>query len=217
MRRYYLKTSFCKDYSLKQANKLLIYKDAECRVQTSYDSLIHRNEVRVYDSTTYETRTSVSACLADDIPSAEQILFFRTRQILYYDSIKVQFGLRTLAIASMRKVLNEAGKIVDWTPLFWMKATDLTEKRRLSDESITWAAQISSYNGINLRKDSTKLLKQPDEYTPKNPLFRAFYEDEKISFYKPNGKDMTTKFDLAERKEFFEGRDTILTIDPITY
>jgi Gliding motility associated protein GldN len=196
-----------------QADKLLIYKDAECELLTSYENLIHRNEVRVDDSTTYETRT----CVSYDIPSAKQMLFFRTRQILYYDSIKVQFGLRTLAIAPMTKVLNEAGEIINWKPLFWMKATDLTEKRRLSDESITWAAQISSHNDIDLRKDSTKLLKSSDDYSPKQPLFRAFYEDEKISFYKPNGKDMTTKFDLAERKEFFEGRDTILTINPTNY
>jgi hypothetical protein len=68
-----------------------------------------------------------------------------------------------------------------------------------------------------LRKDSTKLLKLSDDYSPKSSIFQAFVNAKKIPFYKPNGTEMTTKYSFAERKDFYYGRDTIETIDPTTY
>jgi hypothetical protein len=187
--------------------KLTIFKRADCKESMNYDDICK------FDSLVGSNNKIIVR--RNEIP-VKNIPFFRAHQILFYDSSKVQFGLRTLAIAIIGYIYDENNQVIS-KPVFWIKVADLTEQKHLSNSSITWAKRINFYNGIDLRKDSIRILKQSDEYTPKYPLFRAFHKNDKVSFYKHNGTEITTRYSLAERKHFFEGRDTLETIDPTTY
>jgi hypothetical protein len=200
---------------LAKAEKLTIYKDDRCTQEVSYeiasgwlDTLIITNP------TTYEPRT---CSLGRGWISYEDILFFRAHQILYYDSSKVQFGLRTLAIAPMRKVTDERGEIVNWQPIFWLKVTDLKEKRNLSDGSIMWAKRMTLIDGVPLKSDSVKILKKTGENMPLTHLCKQLFTNPEIPFYRADEVPIKTTYNMTERENLFIERDSISTIEPTTY
>jgi hypothetical protein len=200
---------------LAKTDKLAIYKDDKCTQPTTYGKASGSvDTIDLEDVTTYETKTCT---MGKGWIRDEQILFFRAHQILYYDSSKVQFGLRTLSIAPMMKQTDEAGVIVAWKPLFWMKVTDLVEKRHLSDESIIWAKRMSLFNGVPFNADSVKILKKTDDNMPISHLCQAVLTNPQIPFYETNSIEIKTQCTKVERMEIFIQRDTVVSIEPIHY
>jgi hypothetical protein len=191
---------------LAKAEKLTIYKDDRCTQEVSYSSVISWiDSFRFIEPTTYDNRCRLGASFIAE----EDILFFRAHQILYYDSKKVQFGLRTLAIAPMKQIRNDTGAFMYWIPIFWIKVSDLKEKRVLSDESITWAKGMTLINGVALKADSVKILKQMSDSVPIAPLFQAVLTKPNIPFYRTDSMPIRVKYSLIERQKLFINRDTI--------
>ncbi len=140
------------------------------------------------------------------------ILFFRARQIIYYDVKKAQFGLKTLAIAPMVTDYHYKDGFRGWKPLFWIKVTDLSKKRELTNDNITWAAQMNLFNGIELHADSIKVLKKTGTDEPMSSLFQTFSSNSKIPFYK-EGFASNEKWDMLEREGYLMARDTMIDMD----
>jgi hypothetical protein len=198
---------------LAKAEKLTIYKDDRCTQEVSYSSVISWiDSFRFIEPTTYY----VNRCrLGANFIAEEDILFFRAHQILYYDSSKVQFSLRTLAVAPMKQIRNDTGAFMYWIPIFWLKVSDLKEKRVLSDESITWAKGMTLVNGVALKADSVKILKQMSDSIPIAPLFQAVLTKPNIPFYRPDSLPLWVKYTFAETQKLFIRRDTACSgIDP---
>jgi Gliding motility associated protein GldN len=199
---------------LAQNKKISIYKDDKCTQPVSYEIASGGIDTStLHDPTTYETKCTLGRGYVD----IESLIFFRAHQIFYYDSAKIQFGLRTLAIAPMRREANERGETIGWMPLFWIKVTDLKEKRNLSDESVTWAKRMILTNGVLLKTDSVKVLKTFGENEPVASLFHAIKKKPEIPFYDPYYGSIKTEFSATRRADFFTAKDTAKPFDIETY
>jgi hypothetical protein len=199
---------------LAQNKKISIYKDDKCTQPVSYEIASGGIDTSTWsDPTTYETGCSLGRGYVD----IERLLFFRAHQIIYYDSAKIQFGLRTVAIAPMTSIANERGEITGWRPLFWIKVTDLKENRNLSDESITWAKRMILTNGVSLKADNVKILKRFGENEPVASLFYAIKSKPKIPFYDSYYSSIKTEFNTTQRADFFTEKDSSKPFDITTY
>lgn len=197
---------------LAKADKLPIYKDDQCTQPISY-AMASRDIDTVTESKIYEWRCN----LGTGQVFAESLMFFRAHQVLYYDSVNIQFGLRILAIAPMRIQRNQMAETMAWKPLFWMKVTDLKEKRNLSDESVTWAKRMTLIDGVALKADSVKILKQTSDNMPLIHLCKEVLTNPEIPFYKADDAPIRTTYNMDERKNLFIQRDSTFTIDRVTY
>jgi Gliding motility associated protein GldN len=198
---------------LAQNGKIPIYKDDKCTQPVSYEIASGEKDTDELGGIVYETKCT----LGKGYMTAEYMIFFRAHQILYYDSSKVQFGLRTLAIAPMLRQTDEKGETTGWKPLFWIKVTDLKEKRNLSDESITWAKRMILTNGVSLKADNVKILKTFGKNEPAASLFQAIKKKAEIPFYDSYDTSIKTKFSMARRGDFFTERDSSKPFDITTY
>ena len=194
------------NYILEAVKKgeIVMYKDANCAIVHPIDDLVRLDT----SQNCFNINPFAPSFFVYKIyPEGEDVYFFRARQVLYYNSKTVQFGLRTIAIAPMKRETNEAGEIVAWKPLFWMKVTDLSKKHNLSDDAVIWAKQMNLRDGVALKADSVKVLKQINDSVPIAPLFQAFLTKPKIPFYKPDS--LWARYSLNERQKLFIQRDTI--------
>jgi Gliding motility associated protein GldN len=189
--------------------QLKIYQDENCKIETSYDAICPHDSISSVNPYTYEYEVKVMAVLP-----FIKLSLFQAHQILFYNAKKAQFNLRTLGIAFMIKSYG----IKDLYPLFWIKATDLSKKRRLLNKSITWAKRLTK--GLDISADSSKILKKTTHNEPLLSFYSALFGEKiKIPIYKPNGTEMKTKFSQSEKRELFSRMqiDTIDAIDPTTY
>ncbi len=193
--------------------KVQIYKDADCKHDISYNDVCHFDTVNIQDPINYEEKVRV----VRNEPFPEQILFFRTRQVVYYNAKEAQFGLRTLAVGPMTKVLNNEGILIDWKPLFWIKVTDLTKKRKLTESNITWAARMKMSNGIALTEENeVKVLKKVGDNMPMSHLFNVLEQNPKVPFYTVEESNPKMKYTFEERFRLINYADTIIEINPIS-
>jgi hypothetical protein len=183
-----------------KASKLNIYNDVDCKNRINYDDICR------FDTIFEGSKLKVER----HEPSAEDHPFFRARQVVFYDSSKVQFGLKTLAVALMYKYTNEDNQPAGWRPAFWIKASDSNKKPKLSNVSITWAKSIR--HEISLRADSIKFLKEKKYWVLMDTLLQAVVNKHNIPFYEAEGK----KLNMIERAKLYSRSDTISVIDPIT-
>jgi hypothetical protein len=189
--------------------KVPIYKDSLCKIVMLPKDLLETDTLPGGDPITFEQKIKVVSFY----PAIEYILFFRARQVFFFDEKKAQFGLRTLAVAPMKRVFTETGEPTGWKPLFWMKATDLTQKGKLTDNAITWAAQMNLFEGMAINADSSnKILKQTGVDAPFASLFKTLLNNPKIPFYKFDSFDAKEKLNMLEREGCLFSRDTM--IDP---
>jgi hypothetical protein len=198
---------------LAQNKKIPIYKDDKCTQTVSYEIASGEKDTDDLGQIVYE----LGCTMGKGWIIYYDLLVFRAHQILYYDSSKVQFGLRTLAIAPMLRQANERGETTGWKPLFWIKITDLKEKRNLSDESITWAKRMILTNGVPLKADSVKILKSFGDNEPIASLFHAIKKKSEIPFYNTYYTSIKTPFTITRRAEFFTSQDTAKPYNIETY
>ncbi len=199
-----------------QEGKMAFYDDADCKTPLSPNALMRFDTIE-RESMTYERKFMV---IVKVIPY-DDILFFRARQVVFYDSKTAQFGLRTLTIAPMVKKLNNTGDFIGWKPLFWIKATDLPNPQKLTNDDVTWAARMVLSGGMPIKEDiederPIKVLKMMGD-APIIHQIKAFEENAKVPFYKIESSNPTEKFSFAERTRTLSSIDTILQIDPVTY
>ena len=192
--------------------KVNIFSDSDCQINISNKDIFQSKDTTsmTIDPITYETKYNVSI----NYLSFNNISFFRVHQIIYYDIIKHQFGLRTLAIAPMVK----NWKRNTFYPLFWFKATDLPQSRNLNDISITWASRMNLKEGIILNDEDNnyKTIKSIGEYPAIKSLFDDFTSNFKIPFYKTHNLVIKDTFEFSERQTMLMRRETINVIDPTT-
>jgi hypothetical protein len=89
--------------AVKNPNSV-IYKDANCQNPILYDSICEFESIcQMFDP----DQSYKGPKFFRHEPNPESVVFFKAHQILYYDSKKVQFGLRTIAIAPMIKKYDD--------------------------------------------------------------------------------------------------------------
>ena len=180
--------------------QITCYADEDCKIEHP-NWYSGTDTIMQIDPTTYKEELKVvySSIWAGSFS------VFRARQIIYYNTKNAQFGLRTLAIAPMDKKWRN-GKLVD-VPYFWIKVTDLAKKRKLTDNNITWAAQMRLHKGFELNPDSIKILKKTSDFEPIRSLFQTFSKNPKIPFYKDFM--LNEKWEMVERKRFLMAPDSM--------
>jgi hypothetical protein len=195
--------------------KIPIYKDSLCKIAILPKDLMWTDTLLTVDPVTYEQKIKVVSYYN---PQLESILFFRARQVVFYNSKKAQYGLRTLAVAPMVAATDIEGNFTHWKPTFWIKVTDLTKKKKLNDNDITWASRMTLSGGIKIRLDDTiKIVKTIGETLPMTHLFEAVEKNPKVPIYRIEDPNPKEKFTMNERFNLLTRTDTIMTIDPITY
>lgn len=193
--------------------QLRIYSDANCKIPITYDAICRHDSIQHINPATYEQDVKV----VSGLPWLGKFSGFQIRQIIFYNAKKVQFGVRTVSIALLARWYDADNEVFRAHPWFYVKAEDLTKKRRLSDKSITWASRLNLINGVVLRSDSTKILKKIGDNMPISALFDAFKAKPKIPFYKMNDVEPNIKYSKSERSNYFIQYDTLTSIDPISY
>ena len=128
-----------------KSGKTPIYKDSDCKIVTKYDSIRIIDTIVSVDTNTHKPKIMV----VEQGINPWDIFVFRARQVIFYDAEKVQFGLRTLAVAPIFIKKKEGEKSI-WQPLFWIKATDIPKSRNLRDKNITWAQRMYFSKGVLL-------------------------------------------------------------------
>lgn len=188
------------------------YKDIDCKIENINWQPNPMDTILQIDPTTYEEKVKVVySCF-----SFTNILFFRARQIVYYDSKKAQFGLQTLAVAPMVMDYHYKDGFRGWKPLFWIKVTDLKKKRQLIDKDITWAARMNLSNGMSLTGSDVKVLKSVGENIPIGHLFDVLEQNPKVPFYTVEESNPKIKYTFEERYRLINYADTIIAMNPNT-
>jgi Gliding motility associated protein GldN len=202
---------FALQYELLKAVKkkeIVIYEDPNCKTIMQPKNLLKIDSITLCDPNIWEAQYRIRESPYNE----EDVIFFRAHQVMFYDAKRVQFGLRTIALAPMVKVYNSKYIQFEWKPLFWMKVTDLTKKRNLSNDGITWAKRMSLHYGVALKADSVKILKQMSDSVPIAPLFQAFLTKPNIPFYRSDSMPLWVKHTPTEKQKLFIQRDTITCI-----
>lgn len=196
--------------------KIIVYQDSNCTKQLNSKNLFGEDLITQMNPYSYESETKVIPCQI----SYAHIVCFRTRQVVYYNAKKAQFGLRTIAIAPICSydcfVNNKF--IPRNSPLFWFKPQNLNKTQRLSKKNITWASRMSFVNGLSIHSDSVKILKKIAEEMPLAHLFSAVKTNRRLPFYQNlTGIEPRKKISFEERKNMFSHTDTLRILDPLTY
>jgi hypothetical protein len=118
-----------KTFSDRDCKKRLTNKAA---LTTGIERVWPDNETEI-DPITYETRF-------DNIyrHTYNDVMFYRARQVIYYNVYTAQFQLRVLAIAPLINIpINDSTNLYRFEPLFWFKPE--MGKPSIHSENITWA------------------------------------------------------------------------------
>lgn len=198
--------------------QLPIFDDENLKQKQSYKIITNADIITEIDPITFLTRVKV---VVNNL-YIPNILLFRAKQIIFYNSKKAQFGMRTLAVAPIynyRDYDYNTNLVVNTPkPLFWFKPQDLNKTQRLSKKNITWAKRMSLVNGLAIHSDSVKILKKVAESMPLAHLFLAVKTNRRLPFYKnETGIEPRKKIPFEERKNMFSRNDTLRILDPLTY
>jgi Gliding motility associated protein GldN len=184
-----------------------IYKDVDCLQKTSFDSVNQRHHDSVESIQMNEPieYSSIIKCTfgRENKINLNNVPFFRAHQIIFYDSLNAQFGLKTIAIAPVIAIYDNNNKI-SWHPLFWMKASDLNIKKDLSDKNIIWAGQLRKK--LPFKSDNVTTLKQANIEEPRKSFFEAARLKLNIPFYDSYTRIMDKRETVMlpeERKKLF--------------
>lgn len=198
--------------------QLPIFDDENLKQKQSYKIITNADIITEIDPITFLTRVKV---VVNNL-YIPNILLFRAKQIIFYNSKKAQFGMRTLAVAPIynyRDYDYNTNLVINTPkPLFWFKPQDLNKTQRLSKKNITWAKRMSFVNGLSIHSDSVKILKKVADNMPLAHLFSAVKTNRRLPFYKnETGIEPRKKIPFEERKNMFSRNDTLRILDPLTY
>jgi Gliding motility associated protein GldN len=193
---------------------LTIYQDSNCTIPKTYKSL---NSIDTISMFTPEPNSSGVKIIENEIDPSS-IYIFRARQIVYFNAKKIQFGLRTISIALIKKIADEQGNLLEWKTICWIKATDILKENDLNDKDITWAQHNSLSNGVlisgyNFKNTLAKTLKATSDTMPMWNLQNALIERPDIPFYNIESSNPKTKLDSQERYNLHTQTDTITTLE----
>ena len=146
----------------------------------------------------------------------ERIVGFKARQVVYYNTKKARFDMRTVAVAPIF-IFNYSkgdGLLQRCQPLFWFKPQDLTHTQRLSKKSITWARRMDFSSGISMNADSLTILKHTTKTNPIDDLLTVFENKPRTPFYKrEDGLNPSKKISFDDRKKILWETDTVAIRD----
>lgn len=137
----------------------ILYKDSACKTKTN--PLARVDTIEMVDPITYEKRLFIRPCC---FCLLQEPLFYKVRQILYYDKKKKNFGLRVLAIGLIKNKLNDYGDTIGLEEYGWLKPNNIMgNKPNLNNSNITIAKRlVSRLNSPSFEKDF-KVLKNTIE------------------------------------------------------
>ncbi len=163
------------------------------------DTLIH-----CFEPVNGESMTIVNTKI-----NAEDIIRYRAKQVIFYNSVKNNFYLQTLAVGISKNVYDDAGNYIGITPLFWMKATN-NKTVDIQSQDIVWGKRLTtSKNSIIV--DSLKAIKNNLSLNI-IPYFLKTMQDKEILLY--SKEDASYKRLTPLEKQFIYSRkDTIYNVE----
>jgi hypothetical protein len=184
--------------------KLAVFADSDLKNSLSLNQISRIDTVTVVDPITYETKqkTVISK------PPVDSFRFFRTRQIVYYNTQNASWGLQTLAIAPLG--LSNEGV---FQPLFWIPVENI--KPNIGSDDIIWAKRITTRSKNIVHIDSVKILKKTGE--PMVHFFKQVKKNFKMPVYDSENYAERKKLSLTDRVNFATRTDTITQVDPTTF
>jgi Gliding motility associated protein GldN len=197
---------------------LNIYQDSNCTIPKTYKSL---NSIDTISMFTPEPNSSGMKIIENEIDPSS-IYIFRARQIVYFNAKKIQFGLRTISIALIKKIADEQDNLLEWKTICWIKATDILKEHDLNDKDITWAQRNSLSGGVlisgyNFTNTLAKTLKATSDTMPIWNLQNALIERPDIPFYNTESSNPKTKLESKERYKLHTITDTVIGLDNKKY
>jgi hypothetical protein len=193
---------------------LTIYQDSNCTIPKTYKSL---NSIDTISMFTPEPNSSGMKIIENEIEPSS-IYIFRARQVVYFNAKKIQFGLRTISIALIKKIADEQDNLLEWKTIGWIKATDILKEHDLNDKDITWAQRNNLSNGVlisgyNFKNTLAKILKATSDTMPMWNLQNALIKRPDIHFYNTESSNPQTKLVSKERYNLHTLTDTATTLD----
>ena len=191
-----------------KSDKIPFYSDSTCQKQIFAKTITYIDTViKCFEP----MPDGKSYFLLYHFPKPTDFKVFRAQQIVFYNSKKAQFGLRTLAFAPLEEIRNEAGDFKDIKPLCWIKADDIPKRPKLSSDDIIWARRLSTYKGFDLTK--AKVLKQTGSESPIIHLLNIAEKDTKKTFFSSESSTDMRKLPFNELGLVFFWRDTVYKSD----
>jgi hypothetical protein len=197
--------------------QLKVFSDIECKKLLKNKGALYIGKARKWfneetdiDPIIYETRT----CQIYIPHKYEDVVFYRTRQIIYYNAPKAQFQMQVLAVAPLIKVNeNDTSALQKLEPLFYFKPE--MGKPNINSEDITWAQLLSS-KANSLTFSKAKILKNTLADTVVAHLLTSFQTRLDIPFWEYDD-DSLAKIDKRQRFQILHPVDTLMPIQPIHY
>jgi hypothetical protein len=145
----------------------------------------------------------------------EDIKLFRAYQITYYSPKINIWGSKTIAIAPLKMVKDEAGTFISWKPIFWMKVDN--KKVNVNASNITWAIRAGAREVEgNVQLKTVKVHKKVLE-KPMLHFLDVAKNSKSIRLYSRDSWQQKELLSFEDRQSIFTKIDTILDIDPKTY
>jgi hypothetical protein len=199
-----------------KAGKYQIYDDPSLSIIVSHSTLMNKistiDTVITFDPNSYEERVQV---IRNDI-GQNDIVGFRTHQVIYYDKKQGGFNTQLLALAPMIKQTDPTGKIIGEMPLAWLAMGGQASKNLSPDSpDVTWAALIMDKKG-GFPVNKLKVQKDEQKKTFVESLFQEAFSmkhpvRESVDYGCGN---LLTKKEL---ESMGSAVDTVITFDPVTY
>ena len=194
---------------LEAKDKLTCYADADLQNKLSAEqlkaNLTQTDTIILFDPETYEEIIQA----VENECSFSDIKYYRTKNLIYYDSKDFNLKMITTAVAPV-KVNTYKDKVTSKEVLFWMDVNAVVELPSLS--SVNWATRL--YRNFNV--DSIKVIKGDLSF---GQIFEQMMEglnENASKVYVGNTLD-GTPMTAAEISSLGSSIDSIIVFDPKTF
>jgi Gliding motility associated protein GldN len=202
-------------WEVVKKNKIKTFSDRDCNKLLTNETALFTGNYRawfnketVIDPITYETR-----CIIHTPLDYVEVMFYRVRQLIYYNVSKAQFQMRVLAIAPLfNSSMNDTIDVSRLEPLFWFKPE--MGKPSIHSENITWAQGLTTREN-RLFFSKAKNLKNTMADTLVNHFLYSFEKRLDIPFWQINDDSKLEKIENQQRWKILNPVDTIASIEPI--
>jgi hypothetical protein len=141
----------------------------------------------------------------------ENIKLFRARQLVYYDSSKTLWNMKTKAVAPLVK---EDDSTNIYKPLFWISVEN--EKPNIASDDIVWAKRLTTLSNNTLTFNKANILKMTDN-VPMQHFLKQVLKNYDIPLYESLRCSDEDRLSTQQREALLTRNDTVVKINPATY
>lgn len=193
--------------------QIVAYSDSLCLYPIDVINVITRLDT-VYHcfAQTYE---NPGYSILRNVLNAEDIKVFRAHQITTYSPKNGTWHSKTISVAPLKIIQNEAGEFISLKPIFWMKVDN--KKANLNTSDITWAVRTRPRGREGLLDfTSVKIHKKTDANMPMLHFLDLAKNDKNMRLYRVDIWRQKKILPINGLQTIFSSTDTITDIDIIT-